>query len=633
VAVVPSLPSCLGGRVVAAVKLTAFGDFPPGPGQVVSAPPDGRAELRLPDGTRAVEVEAQDATGLVAFGRSATLSLEQGIGLASDGKLPVAFGPPDGLCALPSMHLVRSGHRATRLTSGRVLFSGGVDADGQAVTALELYLPLGDAATPPATFRVVAGGSVLEAVAALGQAVAALTDGGAIVTGGAPASSAGVADGPAYSGLTRHDADGVVTGPALILRGGQGRAFHSATTLSDGRVLLAGGCSALSAGACAAGQMLTSTVIYQPKTGQQTEGPLLRRPRFGHDAVLRGDGAVLLVGGLTDDGTEPPMELVDPDAARGFDVGNGTGHAALLNTGAVITVGASRVASIRTVLWLGTSDVETVGPLPAPVRGTTVTALDDGTILVAGGTDGTSLPTSTLLDRWGRPQKTIDYQRMGHTATRLLDGTVLLAGGAGPNQVVDGQALVYLRSPLGPWSSLAALGVDSTDDPLSPRRPSAGHFTNGHLELVAGVAGDGGRPSEVMLVAGAAFLELDLSLRLGQLPTGGGAALLLGWTSDADYFFVRLAPGQPAGLFRVQASAGRAGQSMVSTVAGCQGEALDASELPADPVLWSARWTDSLEVSSPNRVVLRCNTAPIRGQVGVGVLSGGVVIDALTISR
>ena len=68
------------------------------------------------------------------------------------------------------------------------------------------------------------------------------------------------------------------------------RAAHSATLLSGGRVLVAGGFDAQDL-------VLGSTEIYVPRTGRFGKGPRMAVNRHKHAAVRLRDGSVLLVGG------------------------------------------------------------------------------------------------------------------------------------------------------------------------------------------------------------------------------------------------------------------------------------------------------------------------------------------------
>ncbi len=68
------------------------------------------------------------------------------------------------------------------------------------------------------------------------------------------------------------------------------RAAHTATLLSDGCVLIAGGHN---------GEWLASTEIYDPRSGTFSPGPELTEPRSDHLAITLRDGRVLFVGGTS----------------------------------------------------------------------------------------------------------------------------------------------------------------------------------------------------------------------------------------------------------------------------------------------------------------------------------------------
>ncbi|MFM2151886.1 MAG: hypothetical protein RL199_321 [Pseudomonadota bacterium] len=75
------------------------------------------------------------------------------------------------------------------------------------------------------------------------------------------------------------------------------RAGHTATTLSDGRVLVVGGFN----GATTSPTFLKSTEIFDPRTGSFTAGPDMFVARAFHTATrIPGTGLVLVVGGEND---------------------------------------------------------------------------------------------------------------------------------------------------------------------------------------------------------------------------------------------------------------------------------------------------------------------------------------------
>ncbi|MDB4966560.1 MAG: hypothetical protein JWN44_2249 [Myxococcales bacterium] len=605
--VAPTLERCANTPTVNTVRISALGDFPPQATLTAAASPSGPATLELPRATRQVAIEGFGPTGLAMFGRTPELSLDD-----AAGALGVAYGPPDGLCATAQMVHARAGHRATRLGSGAVLISGGVASSTASVAPLEIYRP----DLPRASFAEL---GAIDAAANLGHAATALADGGALITGGAPS----LTDDVAYQGATRYDQNGRQVGRARLLV--NGRASHTATLLPDGRVLLAGGCRSFVGGSCSA---LATTELYDPDADTFVVGPPLLHPRFDHDAVLRGDGTVLLVGG----GPGLPAEVVDPNEFRSFDAGLVNGRAAPFATGAILVAAGTRAPATGVALWLSPSETPLTLPSLADARrAPTLTPLDDGAVLVAGGGD---TPLALVDPRGAVTTLAASFPAREHAAALLDDGTVLLTGGTDATGVASADASLYFRSPLSAWANLPPLTLDGAAAYL-PRRPDRAAATAGQLVVTAATASADSRPVEFALVAGMEVADFTFDLLAGRRGDGG-AVVILGWRSEASFAFVIVDPGRPVELWTV--SSPRAGQTQAGAVANCRGAVLPDGALPdGDTTALAVDWrAGRLVVTVGGTVALSCRpTSGVvpRGKVGVGALHGTVAFDNLAVTR
>jgi N-acetylneuraminic acid mutarotase len=250
----------------------------------------------------------------------------------------------------------------------------------------------------------------------------------------------------------------------------QGRGGHTATLLSSGRVLVAGGY----------GKRLHSprgAELYDPETDTWSGTGELKNNRDHHSATLLQNGLVLVAGGNSQYfSVLTSAELYDPVTETwrftgSLNIGRQGHTATLLSKGKVLVVGGSLSPPLEGVdAATATETVELYSPaggkwrltssLGTPRDGHTATALQDGRVLVAGGGDGTgNFPTSTEIydpveDSW-RETGSLNFGRAGHTATLLPDGTVLVAGG--------GEQTVELFDPRSEtWTVVGDLTVQRT---------------------------------------------------------------------------------------------------------------------------------------------------------------------------
>jgi hypothetical protein len=211
---------------------------------------------------------------------------------------------------------------------------------------------------------------------------------------------------------------------------------HTATLLTDGRVVLTGG---LRPGRIGIGDNggQASAELYDPRTRAWTATADMLKPRVQHTATRLRDGSVLVVSG---DDSPPAAELYDPrtgswaDTRPMHDQRRYRHTATLLPNGEVLVAGGC--CGDR---GLGLASAE----LYDPQRGTwtstgsmiegradhTATLLPDGKVLVAG---GSYLASAELYDpvsgTWAMTGK-MTVGRSEHTATLLQDGRVLVVGG------------------------------------------------------------------------------------------------------------------------------------------------------------------------------------------------------------
>ena len=194
--------------------------------------------------------------------------------------------PATTVSTIGDLPLALAGHTATALDDGRVLLAGGGGSTGiVSVPGDRLYL------FDPQTQKFSTSQATLQSVRA-GHTATLLSDGRVLLVGGSNDLSEPLATVDIYDPVT----DTVSVGAPMP----GARVAHTATLLADGRVFVAGGANGfnLADPLAGLGNILESTLVYNPTANSWSNGPNLPDPRVGHAASRLNDGRVLLTGGL-----------------------------------------------------------------------------------------------------------------------------------------------------------------------------------------------------------------------------------------------------------------------------------------------------------------------------------------------
>lgn len=198
-----------------------------------------------------------------------------------------------------NMTTARFEHTATTLPDGRVLLSGGlgpVEGGVGPVASAEVY--------DPAAGAFVATGDLAEPRA---NHAAVLLEGGAVLVVGG---SGGAGGELALASAERFDPRSSQWSPAGALA--EPRRGLTATTLADGRVLVAGG-EATNGGSR---RSLASAELYAPAEDTWRSAADMTCPRSEHTSVLLDDGDVLVIAGDAAFPGEPPAAQSCSDRYR-----------------------------------------------------------------------------------------------------------------------------------------------------------------------------------------------------------------------------------------------------------------------------------------------------------------------------
>lgn len=334
------------------------------------------------------------------------------------------------------LNVGRGNQTATLLQNGNVLVAGGTTNGANGINpptdSAEIYVPASGTWTNVGAMAVA---RYAHTATLLPNGKVLVADGVGISNNYADLASAELFD--PVSGLW------TVTGTPNDARHG-----HTATLLSNGMVLIAGGYDGTNA--------LGSAELYDPDTQAWTYTGNLNFPRGHQAAALLPNGEVLVAGG---DGTNwfSSAELYDPVAGTwaltsAMSVARSGATATLLPDGTVLFAGGGSAPgpdytlSSAEIYSYGPGTWQLVGSMNVPRWGAMATLLASGNVLVAGGLNGTNAANTYLASAESYNPLTKAWTivglmwvaREGGTATLLDDGQALIAGGS------DG--VIYLSS-------------------------------------------------------------------------------------------------------------------------------------------------------------------------------------------
>ena len=243
------------------------------------------------------------------------------------------------------------------------------------------------------------------------------------------------------------------------------RAYHTATLLTNGQVLVAGGLDAN-------GSPTASSEIYDPSTGAFTAVGNLPSKAVGHTATLLNDGRVLVVGGGNS------SAQIFSAATRTWSPAGGTSStrsfhtATLLQNGRVLLVGGSdnagKVTGSSSIYDPVTASFATGPNMSAARERHTATRLSDGRVLIAGGrvvtgNRFTALRSAEIYDPATNTFATLPLlrsARYSHAAALVNDKVVIVGGFDGAADVLASESF---DPAAGVWSLGASLNVGRSE--------------------------------------------------------------------------------------------------------------------------------------------------------------------------
>ena len=231
----------------------------------------------------------------------------------------------------------------------------------------------------------------------------------------------------------------------------EARFIHRTFKMNDGRILFTGGARALTNPYT----VNNSVDIYDPAANTMTSAAPMAQKRLSHMGATLKDGRVLVCGGRTTNvgttvgaGVVTSAEIYNPatntwTATGSLNIARRSATATLLNDGRVFVAGGNDRASATSSLPMASCEIYNpatglftlTGNMTTPRASHSAVLLNDGTVLLNGGSNGlgTAFPTTLaeIYDPVANTFTAVGPSRFPHLAqvgVKLRDGRVLLPG-------------------------------------------------------------------------------------------------------------------------------------------------------------------------------------------------------------
>ncbi|CAF1127747.1 unnamed protein product [Adineta steineri] len=332
-----------------------------------------------------------------------------------------------------NMNVARMYHTASTLANGYVLVTGGESSDAS-LNSAELYNPSTGTWTNTGNMNV----------GRRHHKASTLTNGHVLVTGGCTSSDincVAIKSVELYNPSTGTWAN---TGNMNV-----GRQHHTASTLPNGYVLIAGGKIGASP--------INSAELYNPLRGIWTSTRNMNFARYDHTASILANGHVLVAGGVAS-GNSDTAELYNPSTGTWTTTGDmrffqSCHTATILANGSVLVAGFSgKIGRINPELYNpSTGTWTTTGIMNHGRCAHTASLLANGYVLVTNGKSGGDYSHSPELynpstNTWTMTGN-MNVARMYHTASTLANGYVLVTGGESSEDAINTAELYQSISP------------------------------------------------------------------------------------------------------------------------------------------------------------------------------------------